>query len=505
MEERAIVEALCQRDPAGLAAAYDQYAPRLFDYCAGLLHDRDAAGDAVHDALLAAAAKAHQLRDPDRLRAWLYAIARNECLRQLTRGNRLAPLEKAGDVADENVNVERGVAAEQAQALVRDALGGLNERDREVLDLALRHELSGAELAGALGVSANHAHALLSRAKDQLERSVGALLTARAGQDDCAELAGILASWDGEFTPLVRKRVSRHVDKCGVCGIRKAHEVRAEALFAALPFLVVPALLRRRVLESNEDLEKVSYQGRIAEPFDKSGFPVPLGKRRSRPRLLAWLSAAAVLALLFSWGAVAALRPGPGASVAEKSAIQTPSPDRSPDPSPVGVAALPSPSASPSPSALPSVLPSVVPTRRIAPQQPPATVPSPRISPAAPPSPSPKPSPSPSPAPPPLVVGPPSLTGPGCSSFATWDGTARVTVTPAQPVPSVVFVWSAKGVPEQSVTLGPARGGGGVFAGTIPGLPTGNPVTFHVVATAGKRSAKSDPVPAVTVPFCIIG
>jgi hypothetical protein len=103
------------------------------------------------------------------------------------------------------------------------------------------------------------------------------------------------------------------------------------------------------------------------------------------------------------------------------------------------------------------------------------------------------------------VVHQPTLTGPSCTSFATWDGSAGVTVTPAQPVPSVVFVWSAKGIPEQSVTLGPARGGGGAFAGTITGLPTGSPVTFHVVAKDGKRTATSDPVPAVTVPFCIIG
>ena len=46
--------------------------------------------DAVQDTFLVATAKVRNLRDPGKLRSWLYAVARNECLRRLRAGN--APL-----------------------------------------------------------------------------------------------------------------------------------------------------------------------------------------------------------------------------------------------------------------------------------------------------------------------------------------------------------------------------------------------------------------------------
>ena len=70
------------------------------------------------------------------------------------------------------------------------------------------HGLDGDELAAALRISRNHAHALQSRARSQLERSLGALLVARTGRDACAVLDGLLAGWDGQLTVLMRKRIT---------------------------------------------------------------------------------------------------------------------------------------------------------------------------------------------------------------------------------------------------------------------------------------------------------
>jgi RNA polymerase sigma factor (sigma-70 family) len=489
VEEHAIVEALRHRDPAGLAAAYDQYAARLYDYCASLLHDRDAAGDAVHDALLAAADKAGQLRDPGRLRPWLYAIARNECLRQLKRRNKLAPLERAGEVSDESVDPDRAMAAEQAQALVRDAVVALNPREREVLELTLRHELTGSELADALGVPPNHAHALLSKARDQLERSVGALLTARAGRAECATLDGILASWDGEFTPLVRKRVGRHVDSCAVCGARRRHEVRAEALFAALPFLALPALLRRRVLESSQDLNRVAYRGRLARPFDSAGFPVPLDRSSVKRRPAAWLSAAAVLALLLGGGTVAAMMPRESPIIAEPKSRElpaTPGPTETPSPTGAAVEPLPVPSASPSVSPSPSRV--VVPSR------------SPRVVPPSPRPPSASPSPSVSPSPqlprPTVVLNPAQA----CDYPQTWTGMAVGTITPS-PAKLMTFVWNdPAGVPHPLTMAYSPRTG--TYSVVVSGLPTGQRITYRVDAIRADGSKASSATVALTHPYC---
>ena len=57
--------------------------------------------------------------------------------------------------------------------------------------------------------------------RERLERSVAALLVARHGRADCAEVATLLEPWDGTFSVLWRKRVARHVDGCATCDRRR--------------------------------------------------------------------------------------------------------------------------------------------------------------------------------------------------------------------------------------------------------------------------------------------
>jgi RNA polymerase sigma factor (sigma-70 family) len=281
MGDRDIVAAIIAGDPAGLAAAYDRYAASLHAYCRTLLAEPADAADAVQDTFVVAAAKAGGLRDPDRLRPWLYAVARNECHRRLRGRARQADLDEAAEPADDYTDLSEQAERAELRGLVVAAIGGLNPGDREVIELNLRHDLDGADLAQALGVPANQGHALASRARGQFERSLGALLVARTGRQDCAELNRLLAAWDGELTPLLRKRVSRHIENCEVCGERKRRVLSPVMLLTALPLVPLPAALRHQVLRlvSDDSPAAVEYCVHVAarsRPFDASGFPVQL-------------------------------------------------------------------------------------------------------------------------------------------------------------------------------------------------------------------------------------
>jgi RNA polymerase sigma factor (sigma-70 family) len=281
MGDRDIVAAIVAGEPAGLAAAYDQYAASLHAYCRTLLGEPADAADAVQDTFVVAAAKAGGLRDPDRLRPWLYAIARNECHRRLRGRARQADLDEAAEPADDYADLSEQAQRAELRSLVVAAIGGLNPGDREVIELNLRHDLEGADLAEALGVPVNQGHALASRARGQFERSLGALLVARTGREDCAELSRLLAAWDGELTPLLRKRVSRHIEHCEVCGDRKRRVLSPAMLLTALPLVPLPAALRHQVLTlvSDDSPAAVEYCVHVAarsRPFDASGFPVQL-------------------------------------------------------------------------------------------------------------------------------------------------------------------------------------------------------------------------------------
>ena len=288
MQDREVVAAIVAGDPEGIAQAYDTYALPLYSYCRSLLREPADAADAVQDTFLIATAKLGGLRNPDKLRSWLFAVARNECYRRLRAAEAVSALDEvldqpaAGGHASttESADVASTVERAELRQLVRDAIGGLNPGERDVIELSLVQGLDGDELADTLGVSRNHAHALVSRARSQLQRSLGALVVARTGRDDCAALSALLAGWDGQLTVLVRKRVSRHIEHCEICGDRKRREL-TRALFAgALPLVALVPGFREQVLNRCADHTAAGLTQRAAVAaraghFGSAGFPKP--------------------------------------------------------------------------------------------------------------------------------------------------------------------------------------------------------------------------------------
>ena len=238
MRDSEVVASIVAGDPEGLAVAYDRYAGDLYGYCRSMLHEPDDAADAVQDTFVIAASKLGGLREPERLRAWLFTVARNECLHRLKSRRSATPLQDTPEPADENADV--GGAAERAEtiALVRAAADGLNDGERDVIN-QLWHGLEVPEVAAVLGVSRNHAYALFSRAREQLAASVAVLLVGRAGRRDCAALDSLLGDWDGRLTARLRRRVGRHIDQCDTCSDRRRRELTPAMLYSLTPGALV--------------------------------------------------------------------------------------------------------------------------------------------------------------------------------------------------------------------------------------------------------------------------
>ncbi|HNJ97379.1 MAG TPA: sigma-70 family RNA polymerase sigma factor [Ilumatobacteraceae bacterium] len=249
-----LVTAYLTGDRSALAGIYDRFSPGLYDTAAAMLRDRHEAADAMQDVFLIAAERLRQLREPERLKPWLYAILRNEVYRRTKKRGRALPTDfsamgSAAEMAAPNTPDAEGeaVAGAELAELVRAAACGLDERDQLVLELSIRQGLQGADLAAALGVSAEQSYTLVHRMRDRVDRSLGALVVARAGRKDCAELDAILKGWDGEFTVLVRKRVARHVESCTTCD-RTKKRVAPIALLGVAPAFAAPPSLRGLIL-----------------------------------------------------------------------------------------------------------------------------------------------------------------------------------------------------------------------------------------------------------------
>lgn len=345
-----LVAGVLAGDRSAFAGVYEKYADRLHDFAFSMTRNREEAADAVADSFVVMAEKLGQLRDATRLRPWLYSVVRNECLRTLRARARVAHddewLEAMPDDAQgPEAQVEQEAVQAELQTLVWDAIEGLNDRDRALLDLNLRQGLEGADLAAAMDVTPSQSYVMLSRARDQVERALGALLIARRGSDDCEDLATLLSGWDGTFSPLIRKRVARHIDGCDVCESRRKLMVSPLALLAGVPAFAAPAALKDRVLD---DPRLVSFY------VDPAGGASPLaaGTTPAGPRLrVPFVALIVALVVLGGWATVSCWPQDDtvalDAGTTTTSAEPTPS---APAPSTASAAPSGSPSASASPS-----------------------------------------------------------------------------------------------------------------------------------------------------------
>ena len=306
-----LARAASDGDRQAFAEIYDRYADRLYDFCVGLIGDRDAAADCVQDAFCVAATDLPGLREPDKLRPWLYSIARHHAMRRLRHRYREEVSEEVPDMVSTEASPETLAGQSELARLVAEAAGGLSDRDRELLDLSYRHGLDGPEIAEALGVTLTSANTMMFRLRQTVERCLGALLVARgarANPDACPELAAILKGWDGQFTVLMRKRMARHIDSCEICEQDQREQVNPVALLgSAAVFIPAPAALRRQTLDRVQLTSASSSLAEPARPSSSSGVTetpgASAGSQQGRKRRFTLIVGIPLvcLGLLVSW------------------------------------------------------------------------------------------------------------------------------------------------------------------------------------------------------------
>lgn len=95
---------------------------------------------------------------------WLYRVVVNLCLDRRRRVP-MAPLEEAGNPADERPNAEATVAADERARRVAEALAALPDRQRAALVLSYYEGMSNASAAAVLEISVEALESLLVRAR----------------------------------------------------------------------------------------------------------------------------------------------------------------------------------------------------------------------------------------------------------------------------------------------------------------------------------------------------
>lgn len=368
-----LADALRAGDVIALTEVYDAYAPRLYDYCHGLLRDRVEAAGALRNVIIAAREHIDRLTEPERLRGWLYAIARKECMRRRDSPNRHTGQE--APEADDGLGGERLARREERRMLAHSALAALNGRQREAIDLLVRHDLDEVDMAGVFGMPLEETFALVEKAGEDLAAALHAVLVAQNHREDCDAVASLAGSWP--LPPQAAASLVRHVPGCPVCRELRTPQVPPAGLLSVLPVAALPAELRLDVLTAATDEDRAGNRRAIAAwtgPFDEYGWPLPYepapARARERPPrrrgpLIGALALAAGVVMLAA-GAMAWLGSGGGertdaaasvpaapADSGEPTGSGEPEPTP-PDPSPTVTSPSPSPSATPSPTPSPT-------------------------------------------------------------------------------------------------------------------------------------------------------
>src|SRR3954470_9163137 len=165
----------------------------IYAYLFRMMRDGELAADMTQDAFVKAYKNYETLEKPENARAWLYQIAHRVALDEIRRRKIVRFLPWTGESPGAAPSAERLVMDARLSGDMQRALERIPERQRAALLLAELHDLTGLELAAALGVSHVAARALLTRARESLRQALAAERAAdsKAEADaDAASAAG---------------------------------------------------------------------------------------------------------------------------------------------------------------------------------------------------------------------------------------------------------------------------------------------------------------------------
>jgi RNA polymerase sigma-70 factor, ECF subfamily len=152
-------------------------------YLLRMVRDPELAADLTQDAFVKAYRNYDTLEKPENARAWLYQIAHRVALDEIRRRKIIRFLPWTGESRGAAPSAEHTVMDLRLSGDLQRALDKIPERQRAALLLAELHDLTGLELAAALGVSHVAARALLTRARESLRQALAAERAADSATD----------------------------------------------------------------------------------------------------------------------------------------------------------------------------------------------------------------------------------------------------------------------------------------------------------------------------------
>lgn len=201
--DRQLVERFQAGDVAGFEDLYRRYYARLYRFCLKRVGDSAEAEEVTQEAFARAYTAMPRLAGERKFYPWLSVIASRLCLDTHRRRARSVPLPEL-DLGGVDGDQERTVLAAADREMLREAMGRLGPRHREVLRLREQEGWSYQRIAEYYEVSLGTVEQLLWRARRALRREFEAV----AGADARALAALPALAWLVRRMHDVRARLS---------------------------------------------------------------------------------------------------------------------------------------------------------------------------------------------------------------------------------------------------------------------------------------------------------
>lgn len=173
-DERLIRKALNGHEKAWVKLV-KRYEKRIYNYSLRMTGATDEAMDLVQEVFLAVFRNLPNYRGDGVFQAWLFRIASNRCTDFLRRRN-TNPLAKQSETDTETLTsnklADEDLYREQGNRQVLKLLSGLNDQQRQIIELKIFQNMTFDEIEGYTGLSSNTAKTRFYTALQKLRNQV---------------------------------------------------------------------------------------------------------------------------------------------------------------------------------------------------------------------------------------------------------------------------------------------------------------------------------------------
>ncbi|NJL77491.1 MAG: sigma-70 family RNA polymerase sigma factor [Saprospiraceae bacterium] len=173
-DEELVKEYQRSGNKCALGEIYNRYFQRVYQYCLGIIKERELAFDTAQDIFIKVSEKLHALHQPTTFVAWLFRIAHNQCIDvlKLVHRTETVVIDDRQDWAYSEADEEKLMQDDRLLSRMQDVLKTMPKEVSELLEAKYLSDKTIEELRHQYGLSESAVKMRLHRAKKKIEQAL---------------------------------------------------------------------------------------------------------------------------------------------------------------------------------------------------------------------------------------------------------------------------------------------------------------------------------------------